>query len=289
MTRVRTHAILAPAGAWLRQAGGRVLDLIVPRCCAACEQPVGDGGAHLCPACAIELSNLVGRPYCSTCGDDRGPHLLIDGRCTDCRGRRNDRAFDRFVRVGPYQGVLRRLILRFKRRFVLDRFLGQLLASALSGRVDPREVDCWVPIPAHWRRRLAVGYQPTALLARAAAGECCGRCVAAVRMTRYLRPFHQSGPLSVARKRELLRGAFQVVRVSAVAGRTVCLVDDVTTTGATLTEARRVLRGAGAARIYAAVLARAGGTEDMEAGVNEAFGKNSSRVDGAEIRGDWRG
>lgn len=261
------HARFAPAAAWLREAGGRVLDLVVPRSCAACDRSIGDGTDRLCEACALELSRLVGRPWCSTCGDDHGPHLLIDGRCTACRLRRNERAFDRFVRVGPYQGVLRGLILRFKHRYVLDRFLGRLLAAAVTGRFDPGEIDCWVPVPAHWRRRLAVGYQPTALLARAAATECGGRWVSALRMTRYLRPFHQSGPLSASRKRELLHGAFQVARPSAVSGRTVCVVDDVTTTGATLLEARRALRAGGACRVFAAVLARAGSAEDGAAAI----------------------
>jgi len=262
VTRSGLHVRLAPAAAWLGEAGRRILDLVVPRSCTACDRAIGDGADPLCEACARELAGLVGRPWCSTCGDDHGPHLLIDGRCTACRLRRNERAFDRFVRVGPYQGVLRALILRFKHRFVLDRFLGRLLAAAVSGRFDPREIDCWVPVPAHWRRRLAVGYQPTALLARAAAAECGGRWVSALRMTRYLRPFHQSGPLSAARKRELLRGAFQLTRASEVRGRTVCVVDDVTTTGATLLEARRALHAGEAAHVFAAVLARTGSGED---------------------------
>lgn len=239
----------------LRSAVARLDDVIIPRQCAACGIAVGEAAGEFCTDCARALALCVGKPYCIQCGEDRGPHLLIEGRCTTCRQGWHPRRFDRFIRVGTYTGPLRELVLQFKKRCTLDHLLGGLLGAAVVGRIDPREVDCWVPIPAHWRRRLTVGYQPTALLAAATARAWGGRVEPALWMTRYVPPFHISA-MNTSQRAAAIRGAFVVTWPDAIAGRTVCLIDDVTTTGATLGEARRALRDAGARRVLAAVLAK---------------------------------
>lgn len=232
------------------------MDLAVPRLCAGCGKAVGEAAGELCARCALELAAVVGGQYCVTCGEDRGPHLLIDGRCAACRHGGSGHRFDRFVRVGRYADALQRLVLRFKRMFILDRLLGGLLADAIQGQFDPRLVDCWVPVPSHWWRRLTVGFQPTALLAGAAVREWCGCVEPALKTTRYVRPFHLSGVMTAAQRAKAIQGAFRVVRPSLVEGRTVCVIDDVTTTGATLAEARRAIRHAGARQVFAAVVAK---------------------------------
>jgi predicted amidophosphoribosyltransferase len=144
--------------------------------------------------------------------------------------------------------------LRFKREFVLDRLLGGLLADALQGRLDPGTFDYWVPIPSHWRRRWARGFQPTLLLARAAARRWGGRVEPLLSMARYVRPFHRG--MSAAMRADAIAGAFRIGSRVNVSQCRICVIDDVTTTGATLAEARRALRRAGARWIAAAVLAK---------------------------------
>ncbi len=149
---------------------------------------------------------------------------------------------------------MRVLVLRFKREYVLDRFLGGLLGKAIEGALDGGRVDAWVPIPSPFRRRLQRGYQPTALLAGAASRLGAGPVVPALRMARYVPPFHRSMPAE-ARARAI-RGAFRTSRLASIRGRTLGLIDDVSTTGATLREACRVLRGAGATGLVAAIVAK---------------------------------
>lgn len=153
---------------------------------------------------------------------------------------------------------------------MLDRFLGGLLADAVQGRFDPQGIDCLVPIPSHWRRRLRRGYQPTQLLARMIALRCRRRLAPMLRMTRNVRPFHHG--MSASERMDAIAGAFRLARGVDVAGMRICLVDDVTTTGATLAEAKRVLRRAGARWVAAAVLAKVSQLPMISQGVDPLAG-----------------
>lgn len=245
----------------LRPWSARLIDLVIPRTCSACGIPVGHAGEAWCAPCAVDLSALLERDYCQQCGEPAGSYLLTGGICTACTQRKSSLRFTRFARVGRYRGPLRSLVLRFKRQYSLDRLLGGLLADAVRGAFDPEKVDVWVPVPSHWRRRLELGCWPTRLLTEAMAARFRGAVWPVLRATRYIRPFH-ARRLSAAEKAKEIRGAFAVRRGLDLRGLNIGLVDDVMTTGATLGEARRILRAAGARHVYAAVLARAGGLPD---------------------------
>jgi ComF family protein len=169
------------------------------------------------------------------------------------------------VRVGVHAGPLRRAIVRFKyhRQEKLDRTLAKLLLAAVEGAGWFGGVELIVPVPSHWTRRLQRGYDHVGLLARELAALSGKRFGQALEAARRIRP--QVG-LSVAERRENVRGAF---RAGGWVGRcrgAVCLVDDVTTTGATLHEAGATLARAGLAPVYGAVLAKAGLLDDQLGG-----------------------
>ena len=236
---------------------------MLPRVCAACDHSIGLDERDLCAACAAELTAVIDVPYCRHCGESRGAYLLHDARCTRCvtgltRGR-----FHSFVRVGTYAGPLKALILRFKRSFTMDHFLGSLLAKSIQGAMSPPAIDCWTPIPSHWTRKWQLGYQPTALLARSAVAHFGGVVEALLVMRKEVRPFHERSGVTAAQRAKEIEDAMMIGRGSRIAGRHICLVDDVMTTGATLREAAKALKSAGAASVSAAVLARAGQGEPV--------------------------
>lgn len=227
----------------------------------ACGVAIGDGEDSLCGPCWDRTARVVGGSYCSTCGEGNSPYLLIDGRCGLCLQNKPGRLrFSRFVRVGRYEGPLRRLILRFKHRCVLEKLLGEMLADVIQVRIGPEEVDIWAPVPSPWRRRMRRGFQPTALLAERVARRCGGDLWQVLAMKKYVPPLHAA--MSASERAEEMRDAFKLRPGVIVRGRTVCLIDDVTATGATLSEARRVLRAAGVKRILAAVLAKTSRTSE---------------------------
>jgi ComF family protein len=179
---------------------------------------------------------------------------LTDG-CTHCRGVHF--GFDRVLRLGPYDGLLRELILRLKHHAGegLAEALAELWATHAAAALRATAAEVVVPVPLHWWRRLARGYNQSEALARILASRlnlpCRARWVRRVRPTPRLR--HDS---SLAMRREIVRGAFAARRHPALKGKTILLVDDVMTTGSTASEVATELKSAGAARVLVAVLAR---------------------------------
>jgi ComF family protein len=160
--------------------------------------------------------------------------------------------FDAAYSFGAYEGPLRDLIHVFKygRVHPLSVPLGRLLASAIP---QDQSFDFIVPVPLHWRRRLARGFNQSGLLAREVSRRYGLRPSRALRRSRFTPA--QAG-LSHAGRRRNVAGAFAVPRNVDVTGRRVLLVDDVFTTGATLTACARALKRAGARYVAVLTLAR---------------------------------
>lgn len=154
--------------------------------------------------------------------------------------------------MGRYTGPLRHavLLLKYEDRRGLAVDLGSLMASTLEQRREEWQPDALVPVPIHPQRRRERGYNQAELLA-AAVGERCGLPVRlALDRVRDTPP--QVG-LSREERRENVRSAF-APRADAAPGRRPVLIDDVQTTGATLEEAARALRAAGASAVFALTL-----------------------------------
>lgn len=236
---------------------GDVAGLWLPPVCPACEA-AEVSAEGLCDDCNVRLLSLVSSRYCPRCGATVGPNIPLspDGcsRCPTPLGR-----WGRVVRLGPYAHPLRAVIrdLKYRRGSAsggMPRRLGTMLAQAVVTHCPDAEFDVAVPIPAHWRRRMARGHDHAAALADGVARELdvmVGKELIRVRNT----PPQVHLPRS--RRIQNVRGAFEAASPAAVAGTHVLLVDDVTTTGATANEAARTLLRAGASRVTLGVVAKA--------------------------------
>lgn len=228
---------------------------VFPRICPRCSGVAYDGGSPCCEACTRELSGLITDQYCRRCGADAGLFELTERRCPQCRTQGWSLAG--IVRVAKYEQVMGDLIRRFKyaRGQQLDAFLSGLLAAAIAGAPWAGELQMLVPIPSPWQRRWSRGFWPTGLLADGAARRLGVPRVRLLTTTRYWpRQVAQESP---AQRRENVRGVFRVRPTRLDDRPPVCLIEDVSTTGATINEAARTLRRAGFTRVYAAILARA--------------------------------
>lgn len=257
---------------------GTLLDLLYPRTCLACGGgPLPRGRTWLCVRCLARIEPLGPSP-CPVCSGALGVAEAVSG-CPDCRRLRP--RFDGAVAVGAYDGLLSELVTRMKygRDATLAWPLGELLADTVALWPEAESVDRVVPVPLPLARRFERGFNQAERIAAMVARRLRlpldrGALVAGATRER------QAG-LSRTRRLRAKRGTMRVRDLAAVAapalarlsagwrerlerrlapgvrGGTILVVDDVMTTGATLSEAARALKRAGARRVLAAVVARA--------------------------------
>lgn len=229
------------------------MDILYPRCCVLCYERIAGDGLHFCAGCERRLNVLMSEPACPRCGHSIGPYGLQNGSCRACRARRP--RVDRLVRVGPYRAMLTSLVRAFKYggRDELDHLLGERLADAIESTAWSDSVDALVCVPTHWSHSIGRRYYAPKVLTRTTS-RLTGIPTAPV-LRRVAGGPHQ---LQVPRsqRRINVRGKFDLVPGARVAGARLCLVDDVSTIGATLNECARVLKAAGATAVYGAVIAK---------------------------------
>ncbi len=225
------------------------LDLALPPLCPACREPVE--GRGLCPACWSKLS-FITRPYCERLGIpfvyDPGPGILSMEAIADPPAYQRARAAVRFDEIS------RALVhaLKYGDRLDLAPMMGRWISRA--GREILAEADALVPVPLHWRRLWARRFNQSAILAAAISAES-GVPIAAGALKR-VKPTAQQVGLSRSERAANVQGAFRVPEGrGAVAGRSLALVDDVLTSGATVDGCARALR-AGAANVDVLIFAR---------------------------------
>jgi ComF family protein len=235
-------------------APGRILHglaaLLFPEGCPLCRQPLDPGGrAGVCGACWRAV-RPHGEARCARCGRPFGPAWTGERvLCIGCSS--SPPPYDAAWTFGPYEGetggALRLLKYRGRPRVaavLADRLLADRdTADFLAG------AQALVPVPLHPRRRRERGCDQAEELARALGRRLRRPLLHALARRRPTRP--QVG-LGAAARRRNLQGAFGPGRGWRKAeGRTLCLIDDVWTTGATMEEAARCLRRARPAAVLA--------------------------------------
>jgi ComF family protein len=229
--------------------------LLWPAVCDNCGGGISETDKSLCQQCWDDLLFCAGADYCPNCGRDVSRYALLDGKCQNCLGEQIH--FDGIARGGVYLDALRDMILKFKLsdRTELDRHLSFIANSALQGSSFYDQIDFFVPVPLHWRRRAVRGYNQSLIIAKNLSHPSAWLNTDLVRI-RYTK---EQPSMTSPRQRALnVAGAFAVRYGHKLAQKNVCLVDDVKTTGATLNECARVLKQAGASKVFALVLAVAG-------------------------------
>jgi ComF family protein len=222
--------------------------------CAVCERPLEHPlyGA-VCPSCWNAIKPLR-PPLCGICGDPLASWRTISVELSRCpRCRRGAAAIDRGLSVVEYEGAMRRVVHAFKfdgRRSLAPR-LGSLMREAGAELIAG--ADLAVPVPLHFWKRLRRGFNQAADLAHTLD-------LPVVHALRRTRMTHSQSGLAATPRRRNLRNAFAVpasiARRRLLDGRIVVLVDDVTTTGATLDACARALKAAGAREVRALTAAR---------------------------------
>ncbi|MGE0481585.1 MAG: phosphoribosyltransferase family protein [Phycisphaerae bacterium] len=254
-----------------------MVDTIVPDLCAACGRPQTVGRVPLCAACDATRRAQSLLPMCPRCARVVRPEAIHGERCYRCR-REPAWNIAGIACVGPYEQPLAPVLLglKFSGHERNADALADWLAQAIEQRPWCGEIDVLVPVPMHWLRRLQRPCRHADVLCRALARRMRIPMSRAVVRTRYS-PSQMQIP-SRNDRFENVQDCFGPRRWPAprVGGLTVCIVDNLLMTGATVHEVSKVLRKAGAKRIYAAVAARSRVPNDGQAMTEALLGQLSA-------------
>jgi ComF family protein len=234
------------------------LALAYPLRCASCGSASVErrADAPCCEACWSATAIFTGEEtLCWKCGLPARAEVAAEKR-RDVRCRRCDAdEFTASRSVGIYEGALRASVLALKREPHVGARLSRLLAEAR--RRPPLDAATRVvPVPLHAERERERGFNQAATIARAVA-EQTGLTLDERSVERTSHTERHRAGMDARARRETVEGAFRVVRPRLVAGERVLLVDDVFTTGATVSSCARAIKDAGAAEVFVLTVARA--------------------------------
>ena len=228
-------------------------NLLYPPACSLCQTRLRVSQHVLCETCR-EAMPASGPPVCHRCGVPIAGAFDARMECAACRKRPT--AFEMARAPWRYDGLARDAIRQFKyhRRWRLGRWLAEEMTTLARASLPLEDVDVVLPVPLHWLKARLRGYNPAGQLADAVA-----RAVDKPYRPRALRRTRWTTTQTRLQGRQRLRnvrGAF-AASPRHVRHRTILLVDDVLTSGATVAACATALRRAGARRVFVLTAARA--------------------------------
>jgi len=234
------------------------LALVYPMRCAACgaADVEARGDAPACASCWRATKIFTGEETCCRkCGaqalGDLPPEKRTEVHCRRCDAEE----FTAARAVGKYEGALRASILTLKHEPHVSARLGRLLLEA-QRRPPLDAATRIVPVPLHAERERERGFNQAKLLARTLCA-LAGLPLDEWSVVRTLHASRHRAGMDARARRETVESAFRVERPRLVAGERILLVDDVFTTGATVSACAQALKEAGAAEVYVLTVARA--------------------------------
>ena len=230
-----------------------LLDLVYPRECAGCGVTAGREASHFCWDCLAGFEYITDR-FCSLCGDPVEGMVEHQFKCSACCDRPPH--FDMARSAARYRGQLKQALHRFKygNATHVSVDLVPLLMGCVRAHYARAPLDAVSYVPLYPRKERERTYNQAALLAgglaRALDLPLLGNALRRVRS-----PDTQTR-LTANERRKNIRGAFTAENPKWLDGRSLLLVDDVMTTGATVDEAAKVLKKGGAHKVYVVTVAR---------------------------------
>lgn len=238
----------------------KLLDFIWPRKCAVCSGASDRPGRYICSDCLMRLPFTPVDGLCSCCGRD-APGVEGGFLCSECMEPPRPN-FDRVGNVFRFEGHMREMISAYKFRGALhlrDDFVDFLEAYA-KVRFRIEEIACVLPMPSSFSNRFWRGYNQCEYLAKPLSQRLSlPYCSRALRRTGL---FRRQAELSGEERRINVKGTFAVTRKGEEViknlppGKAILLLDDIMTTGSTLSECAKTLKAAGAQEVWCITLAR---------------------------------
>ncbi len=232
------------------------LELIFPKFCLGCQKE----GEWLCSECGSEILPVVTQ-VCPLCGriSKSGEYCPKDKYLKLKRSKKKiPRPLSGIIVSAYYEeGPIKEVIHNFKYNHILELKdnLGDLMAKALKDNlIDIGKNIIISAVPLHFLRRAQRGYNQSELLASYVADRL--KMTKNFKIIKKIRKTKPQVKFSGKKRRENLKNCYKIINKNAVRGKTIILVDDVTTTGTTLNECAKVLKEAGAKKVWGLVIAK---------------------------------
>jgi ComF family protein len=231
-----------------------LFQFFLPPQCPCCEKFLEEGQQGFCSNCLSEI-RWIEPPFCPICGIPFISKEVENHPCGACMTHR--KYFTMARALGAYEGSLREAIHRWKYegKTYLTPFFAEWMEEGLNRHWGPHSLDLLIPVPLHTQRLRERGFNQALLLVK----ELSRRTGIPYRKTilQKKKPTIPQVNLSGTEREKGLRGAFQVIGKEELLGKSVLLVDDVYTTGATVNECSKVLLRGEAERVNVLTLAHA--------------------------------
>lgn len=230
-----------------------LLDIVYPRSCVACGNTTGEGQGYICWDCESGF-DVISMPFCSVCGDPAEGLVEHQYLCSYCQRVRP--YFEAARSAVRYRGAVRTILhsLKYGKMTFLVRDLLPFLSACVKTHYSRVCFDGVTFVPLYPRKERERTFNQARLLGGKLARELelpfLPDCL---RRTRYT---VTQTDLDASKRRANVHGAFAAQNRKWLDGRTLLLVDDVMTTGATVNECSKVLKEAGAAGVFVVTVAR---------------------------------
>ncbi len=227
---------------------------VLPRQCHCCERFLDAGQEGICSDCLSEIQ-WIAPPFCSVCGTPFVSREIRNHPCGSCLTQRT--YFTMARALAAYQGTFQETIHQWKYegKAALTPSLGQWMTEGFYRYWEPKLFDLLIPVPLHKKRLRERGFNQALLLVK----ELSHRTGIPYRkgILRKIRPTTPQVHLNGVEREKEVKGSFQLAGNGKLGGKTILLVDDVYTTGATVNECSKVLLAGGAERVDVLTLVHA--------------------------------
>ena len=225
-----------------------LLDFIFPKRCVGCKK----FGEYLCSSCFAKIS-FAQKYFCGVCG-----HASYNGLThPKCEGKYS---IDGIFPILNYHGLLKKILYQYKYNphlSDLTRVLGDFLYEGFIQNEtlmkDMQKGECaFISVPLHEKRQKTRGYNQSELLAEYVSKKLGSKYLKDILVRK--KNTTPQFKLPKSERHENIKGAFAILKREHIRGCTVFLVDDITTTGATLLECANVLKRNGVQKVYGVAL-----------------------------------